>query len=240
MIYVTLTLLMAFVTYKDPTSDHDGADSLMADGLSREAIIVLIVPSSKATCVQGQRNPSKCRICSPRRGLQPWYHVIVWSYSTKTDVNFEVHFLLTLRKLMYIYRLCGHMRKVKMLLCGLVRGFQTNRRVNLHVYLPFVLRCRNDIIFLDRKVDKVENNEFCRSLNTDLNWHSVHLIFGILWRKGITRYRNLLPKSTNLRENWTKTIFGHITHEQWKRNTQMYTNISRIYWIYVHRGFLVI
>ena len=30
------------------------------------------------------------------------------------------------------------------------------------------------------------------------------------------------------------------THEQWKRNTQMYINFSRIYWIYFHRGFLVI
>ena len=27
------------------------------------------------------------------------------------------------------------------------------------------------------------------------------------------------------------------THEQLKRNTQMYINISRIYWIFFHRGF---
>ena len=27
------------------------------------------------------------------------------------------------------------------------------------------------------------------------------------------------------------------THEQWKRNTQMNINISRIYWIYFQRGF---
>ena len=30
------------------------------------------------------------------------------------------------------------------------------------------------------------------------------------------------------------------THEQWKRNTQMYINISRIFCIYFQRGFLVI
>ena len=30
------------------------------------------------------------------------------------------------------------------------------------------------------------------------------------------------------------------THEQWKRNTQMYNNILRMHWIYFHRGFLVI
>ena len=30
------------------------------------------------------------------------------------------------------------------------------------------------------------------------------------------------------------------TQEQWKHNTKIYVNISWIYWIYFHRGFLVV
>ena len=41
----------------------------------------------------------------------------------------------------------------------------------------------------------------------------------------------------NISNDFCPTIY---THEQWKRNTKMYINISRIYWIYFHRGFLVI